>query len=152
MKENIIHFLRVAFPFLLTIGLWRLTNPLLNPAGVLAIIPIFIYTFVRPTNWFVLFSMLMCVCLDYNFETVCFWLAMYCLFFSINSFQTYIDIPRMDNYGMFAFLVFFAIAIFIQMIINFSPMNFLRGGWMFILGTVMYIPIAKLVQKVGYDR
>lgn len=152
MKNNIINFLRALFPFLLTIGLWRLTNPLLNPAGVLAIIPIFIYTFVRPTNWFVLFSMLMCVCLDYNFETVCFWLALYCFFYSINTFQNYIDIPRMDNYGMFAFLVFFAIAIFIQMIINFSPMNFLRGGWMLILGTVMYIPIAKLVQKVGYDR
>lgn len=152
MKNNIINFLRAVFPFLLTIGLWRLTNPLLNPAGVLAIIPIFIYTFVRPTNWFVLFSMLMCVCLDYNFETVCFWLALYCFFYSINTFQNYIDIPRMDNYGMFAFLVFFAIAIFIQMIINFSPMNFLRGGWMLILGTVMYIPIAKLVQKVGYDR
>ena len=152
MKENIIHFLRVAFPFLLTIGLWRLASPTWNPAGVLAIVPMFICSFVRPTNWFPLFSILMCVCLDYTFETVCFWLAMYCLFFSINSFQTYIDIPRMDNYGLFAFMVFFGIAIFIQTVANFTFMNLLRGMWIFAFAVIFYIPIAKIIQRVGYDR
>lgn len=85
-------------------------------------------------------------------ETVCFWVAMYCLFFSINSFQNYVDIPRMDNYGLFAFMVFFGIALFIQMIVNFSFMNILRGMWMFVLVGAMYIPIAKLIQRVGDDR
>ena len=152
MKENIIHFLRVAFPFLLTVGLWRLSGPFWNPAGVLAIIPIFICSFVRPTNWFLLFSMIMCVCLDYNFETVCFWLAMYWLFYAINSFQTYIDITRMDNHGLFAFMVFFGVAIFIQTVSNFSFMNILRGAWMFVWGCALYIPIAKLIKRVGDDR
>lgn len=152
MKEDIIHFLRVAFPFLLTIGLWRLASPTWNPAGVLAIVPIFICSFVRPTNWFVLFSILMCVCLDYNFETVCFWLAIYCLFYSINGFQTYIDITRMDKYGLFPFMVFFGLAVFIQVVMNFTFMNTLRGMWMFALACAVYVPIAKLIQKVGYDR
>ena len=152
MKENIIHFLRVAFPFLLTIGLWRLSGPFWNPAGVLAIIPIFIYSFVRPVNWFLLFSVFMCVCLDYSFETVCFWLALYCLFYSVNEFQNYIDITRMDNYGLFAFMVFFGIAIFIQLIANFSVVNILRGLWMFSWGCALYIPIAKITQRVANDR
>ena len=41
MKKNIIDFLRVSFPFLLTIGLWRLSVPFWNPGGIMAIIPIF---------------------------------------------------------------------------------------------------------------
>ena len=151
MKENIIHFLRLAFPFLLTIGLWRLSSPFWNPAGVLAIIPIFICSFVRPTHWFPLFSVLMCVCLDYNFETVCFWLAIYCLFFSINSFQTYIDITRMDNYGLLAFMVFFGLSLFVQTVANFSFVNILRGMWIFAVACTIYIPTAKLIQRVEYD-
>lgn len=94
----------------------------------------------------------MCVCLDYNFETVCFWLAVYCLFYSINGFQTYIDITRMDKYGLFAFMVFFGLAVFIQVVMNFTFMNTLRGMWMFALACAVYVPIAKLIQKVGYDR
>lgn len=152
MKEKLVYFLRVAFPFLLTIGLWRLADPFWNPAGVLAIVPIFICSFVRPTNWFVLFSILMCVCLDYNFETVCFWLAIYCLFYSINGFQTYIDITRMDKYGLLVFMVFFGLAVFIQVIMGFTFMNALRGLWMFALGCAVYVPIAKIIQRVGYDR
>ena len=41
MKQNIIKYLQIAFPFLITIALWRLSNPWINPAGVLAMIPIF---------------------------------------------------------------------------------------------------------------
>lgn len=151
MKENIIHFLRVAFPFLLTIGLWRLSSPFWNPAGVLAIVPIFICSFVRQTQWFPLFSVLMCLCLDYSFETVCFWIAMYCLFFSINSFQAYIDITRMDNFGLLAFMVFFGLAVLIQTFANFSFVNIARGMWIFTVACAVYIPIAKLIQRVEND-
>ena len=77
---------------------------------------------------------------------------MYCLFYAINSFQTYIDITRMDNHGLFAFMVFFGVAIFIQTVSNFSFINILRGAWMFVWGCVLYIPIAKLIKRVGDDR
>lgn len=151
MKENIVNFFRAAFPFLLTIGLWRLAHPFWNPAGILAIVPVFICSFARPVNWFPIFSVLMCVCIDYNFETVCFWLAMYCLFFAINGFQTYIDITHMDKYGILAFMVFFGVAVFIQVITNFTFINILRGGWMFIMATAIYIPTAKLIERVQHD-
>ena len=66
--------------------------------------------------------------------------------------QTYIDITRMDNHGLFAFMVFFGVAIFIQTVSNFSFINILRGAWMFVWGCVLYIPIAKLIKRVGDDR
>lgn len=152
MKENIIHFLRVAFPFLLTIGLWRLSGPFWNPAGVLAIVPIFICSFARPTDWFPIFSVIMCVCIDYKFETVCFWMAMYCLFAAINGFQNYVDITRMDNYGLVAFMVFFGLAILIQIFTNFTFWNMLDGVWLFVWACAIYIPTAKIIKRVQYDR
>ena len=109
MKEKLIKFLRISFPFLLTVGLWRLSVSFWNPAGILAIIPVFFCSFVRPIAWFPIFSILMCLVIDYNFETVCFWVAMYCLFYAVNSFQNIIDVTRMDMNGLFAFAVFFGI-------------------------------------------
>ena len=129
MKNNIINFLRIYGPFLLTIVLWRLSAPFWNPAGILAIIPIFICSFVKPVNWFPLFSVLMCICIDYKFETVCFWLAMYCLFFAINSFQNWIDITRMDKYGIAAFMAFFGLCVLIQVFTNFTFINIVRAFW-----------------------
>lgn len=148
MKEKLIYLFRVAFPFLLTIGMWRLSGPFWNPAGILAIIPIFFCSFVRPVNWFLLFSVLMCVCIDYNFETVCFWMAMYCLFYSINGFQNFVDITRMDADGIFAFMIFIGVAVLIQVFANFTWINILRSLWMFSWVCTLYIPTVTLIKKV----
>lgn len=151
MKSKIIYFFRRAFPFLLTIGLWRLSDTFWNPAGILAIIPLFFCSFVRPINWFLLFSVMMCIALDYNFETVCFWLSVYCLVFSVNSFQSIIDLTRMDKNGLYAFMVFFAVCIFIQIFLNFTIINFLSGLWIFLIASILYLPVTALIQRVYND-
>ena len=151
MKKNIINFLRTLFPFLLTIGLWRLSTPFWNSGGVLAIIPIFFCSFVSPVRWFGIFSIFLCLCLDYNFETVCFWIAIYCLFYAINGFQSFIDITRMDKNGLPAFMVMFGIAILFQVLGNFSAIGFLRGAWMFVWVCTMYMPITILIQRIHDD-
>lgn len=151
MKQNIINFLRVAFPFLLTIGLWRLSHPFWNPGGVLAIIPIFFCSFVRPVHWFTPFSMLMCVIIDYNFETVCFWLALYCFFCAVMGFQNTIDIARMDKDAVFAFMVFIGTAIVIQVIVNPTFTNLWRGVWMFAWLTTLYVPTTEIIKRVHHD-
>lgn len=148
MKKKLINFFRISFPFLLTIGLWRLSVPFWNPAGILAIIPIFFCTFIKPKDWFLIFSILMCVAIDYKFETVCFWIAFYCLFYAINSFQNIIDVSRMDFNGLFAFISFFGLAVFIQVICDFSFMNLLSGIWLVLWAGLTYLPITKLIQKV----
>lgn len=152
MKKNPIDFLRTSFPFLLTIGLWRLSMPFWNPGGILAIIPIFFCSFVKPVKWFGLFSVLMCLCLDYNFETVCFWIAMYCLFYAINGFQSIVDIARMDKNGLPAFMVFLGTTILIQVFVNLSLTSFGRGIWMFIFVCALYMPITLMIKRVQNDR
>lgn len=152
MKTNLIHFLRISFPFLLTVALWRLSGNFWNPAGILAIIPIFFCSFVKPTDWFPLFSVFMCFVIDYKFETVCFWLAIYCLFYAINCFQNFIDMQRMEANGLPAFSVFFGITILIQVFTNFTFMTLLNGIWIWILAFILYIPITTLIKRVQNDR
>lgn len=151
MKDKLIYFLQKSFPFLLTVGLWRLSISFWNPAGILAIIPIFFCSFVRPVPWFTIFSILMCIVIDYKFETVCFWIAMYCLFFAINSFQNIIDISKMDNNGLFAFMIFFGISVLIQVITNFSLLNLLNGIGLFVFVSVMYVPVTVLIKRIYHD-
>ena len=151
MKKFLIDFLRDSFPFLLTVALWRLSVPFWNPAGILAIIPIFFCSFVRPIAWFPIFSVLMCMVIDYKFETVCFWLAMYCLFYATNSFQNIIDITRMDMNGLFAFTVFFGIGILIQVITNFTFLTLIFGVWIVLFACLLYIPITNLIQRIRHD-
>lgn len=151
MKKFLIDFLRDSFPFLLTVALWRLSVPFWNPAGILAIIPIFFCSFVRPIAWFPIFSVLMCMVIDYKFETVCFWLAMYCLFYATNSFQNIIDITRMDMNGLFAFTVFFGIGILIQIITNFTFLTLIFGVWIVLFACLLYIPITNLIQRIRHD-
>ena len=151
MNEKLVHFLRVAFPFLLTVGLWRMSMPFWNPAGILAIIPIFFCTFVKPVNWFVIFSILMCFVIDYKFETVCFWVAMYCLFFATYNFQNIFDISKIDKNGLPAFMTFFGICVAIQTIVNFSLLNLLNGFGLFVFVSLMYLPITLLIKRVNND-
>ena len=148
MNDKIIMFLRTIFPFLLTIGLWRLIHPIWNPGGILAIIPIFFCTFIRPRDYFLIFSIIMCICLDYSFETVCFWVAIYCFFFAVNGFQNILDLTRMDFDGIAAFMFFLGITILIQIFTNFTWLNIANGIWIFILVTAWYRPCVWLIKKV----
>ena len=81
MKKNIVDFLRAAFPFITVIILWRLAVPFWNPAGILAIIPIFYCSFVRPVPWFAPFAVLFCFLIDYRFDTLAYWTAAHCFVF-----------------------------------------------------------------------
>ena len=126
MTTKLINFLRISFPFLLTVALWRLSGNFWNPAGILAIIPIFFCSFVRPVNWFGLFSVFMCFVIDYKFETVCFWLAMYCLFYAINSFQNIIDITRIEANGFIAFFVFLTINVLYRQLLVLPALQIIK--------------------------
>ena len=152
MKENLVHFLRVAFPFLVTIFLWRLSAPVWNPAGMLAIIPIFYCTFVRNTPWFAPYGVLMCFLLDYKFETLAFWVAMYCVFYAANGFQTFIDLPRMDKNAIGPFMCFVGVGILILMCLHLNWANIVDGVWLFAWCVAMYLPITEIIKRVCDDR
>lgn len=152
MKKSIIDFLRAAFPFITVIILWRLSVPFWNPAGILAIIPIFYCSFVRPVPWFAPFAALFCFLIDYRFDTLAYWTAAYCLFYAINGFQSFIDLTRTDKNALNIFMVFFGVATLILTLAGFSVLNMMRAIWLFAWVSTLYIPITALIKRVCDDR
>lgn len=151
MKQTIIKYLQIMFPFLLTIALWRLSNPWINPAGVLAIIPIFYCSFIKPIPYFTAFAILFCFLIDYNFDTVVFWTLLYCAYYAVMNIQTVIDLTHTKKYGLYAFMVFFGIASVSMIIWNLGWFGLLFGLLMFIVTCAVYIPIAYLIKVVCDD-
>ena len=148
MKKIIIDFLRAAFPFLLTVGLWRLSVPFWNPAGILALIPIFYCSFVRPIPYFTPFAILFCFLIDYKFETLVFWTMFYCLFYAINGFQTFFDLTKIDKNAIHVFILFFSIGMTILLLGNFGFFNLLKTLWIIIWASVLYFPITQTIKRV----
>lgn len=151
MRQNIIKYLQIAFPFLITIALWRLSNPWINPAGVLAIIPIFYCSFIKPVPYFTTFAILFCFLIDYNFDTVIFWTALYCAYYAIMNIQTIIDLTHTKKYGLYAFMIFFGIASLSMIFWYLSWTSLGLGILMFIVTCAAYIPVAFLTKVVCDD-
>ncbi len=152
MKQNFINFLKNAFPFIAVIILWRLSVAFWNPAGILAIIPIFYSSFVKPVPWFAPFAVIFCFLIDYRFDSLVFWTVMYCLFYAINGFQNIIDLSRVDKNAINIFMIFFGISTLILSFMNFNFSNIIRAIWLFAWVSTLYIPITALIKKVCDDR
>ena len=151
MIKDIVSFLRKISPFLAVIILWRLQLNFWNPAGILAIIPIFYYSFVRPIPYFSLMSILFCFLIDYTGGTVLFWTTMYFIAYAVNGFQYFIDLQRTDKNAIVPFIIFFGLSLFILMIINLSWIMLWRCICLFIWVSVIYIPVINLLKRVHRD-
>ncbi len=152
MNRDIVIFLRRAFPFLLTVGLWRLAMPIWNPGGMLAIIPIFYCSFVRPIDWFPMLSVIFCFLIDYNAGTLFFWTALYCLVYAINGFQNYVDVVRAPHRGIWLFTAYVAIGILVLFFRHMSFATLARALWLIIWLCALYTPITVLIDGARNDR
>lgn len=152
MKTNILNFLRRVTPFLLVIVLWRLSAPIWNPAGVLALIPIFYCSFVRPTPWFPLVSIIFCFLIDYNSNTTLFWTALYCFTYAVNGFQGYIDLVRAADRAFVPFVVFFGLGTLLLFFSHPGWANLGRETWTFVWTALLYTPITAVIQRAQNDR
>lgn len=151
MKSNVIDFFRRATPFLAVIALWRFAYPVWNPAGVLALIPIFYYTFVRPINGFALFGALFCFLVDYNMNLAFFWTAMYCIVYAANGFQNYFDVTIAPMRGIGIFALWFGVACFILAVDGATWGGVLSSIWIFMWTTALYLPITRITRGVQND-
>lgn len=148
MKEKLVVFLHKATPWLSVLILWRLSISFWNPAGILALIPIFYYSFVKPIHWFALFSVIFCFLIDYKFETLVFWTSLYCLFYAINGFQTFVDLTKIDKNAWHIFIIFISFGLFGLLITNFTFYNLLQTIWLLLWLGMLYIPITQLTKRV----
>lgn len=145
---KIVNVLKKIWPFLITVILWRLNAYFWNPAGILALIPVFFYTFVKPTDWFALFALIFCFLIDYRSGLPLFWTSLFCVFYAINGFQNYIDVPHTDKNGILVFMFFIGIGIFVLILSKFTWINFINNLWLFMWLSILYIPITALDKKI----
>ena len=129
--NKIIYFLRKIWPFLITLVLWRLSTSFWNPAGILALITVFFYSFVKPVDWFPLFSLLICFLIDYRCGLPLFWTIMYCLFYAVNGFQNYTDATHLSNNALYLFVGFIGFGFFILMFSVSTWTGVLNNLWLF---------------------
>jgi hypothetical protein len=142
--KTTLSFLKKSLPFLVTLFLWRLSIYFWNPCGILALIPVFYWTFVKPVDFFVLFSFLICFLIDYRCNLPLFWTCIYCFFYAINGFQNYIDIQHMKNNSLYAFMVFSGTGILILIFSGLTWINFVNNLWLFAWLNVLYLPITSI--------
>lgn len=151
MKQQIVKSLQTLFPFLITMALWRLSVPWINPAGILAIIPIFYCSYIRHVPYFTPFSILLCFLIDYKFDTVLMWTIFYCVFYVVINLQTFIDLTHTKRDGVYAFMGFVGTVILLMVVPHLSLLNILYGAVMFTVLAIMYIPITTTIQAVQDD-
>ena len=142
--DKVLFYFQKSWPFLIALILWRLNAYFWNPAGILALIPIFYYTFVKPVKWFVIFGLFLCFLIDYRANLPLFWTSMFCLFYAVNGFQSYVDIPHIDKIAILAFILFSGVGIFILMFSKFTWTNFINNLWLFVWLNFLYIPITSI--------
>ncbi len=152
MKGNIISFLRTATPFLAVLFLWRLSTPFWNPAGMLALIPIFYCTFIHRVPWFAPYAAIFCFLIDYKSDMLLYWTSIYCLCYAVYGFQSIIDFGNMPDRGWRPFLVFWGVALLICTLAHFGFANLLKMLWLFVWGAALYVPAALLIERTQDDR
>jgi hypothetical protein len=137
-------YLKLSFPFLLTLLLWRLSVPFWNPVGILALIPIFFYSFIRPHAWFAPFAALMCFLIDYRCDTLLILTSIYCFVYAINGFQNFVDLTQRRNNGIFVFMGFAGAIILILAFSGFSFNGAIHAVWMWVWLVLFYTPIIRI--------
>jgi len=141
---NIIQIFKQIMPFIMTLFLWRLSVYFWNPAGILALIPIFYYTFVRPIHGFAFFGLLSCFLIDYRCNLPLVWTCIYCLFYAINGFQNFLDIQNADNRALYVFQMFIGIGFVLLMFTGLTWKNLINNIWLFVWISVLYTPITSI--------
>ncbi|MCL1902008.1 MAG: hypothetical protein FWG18_00075 [Alphaproteobacteria bacterium] len=151
MKQLKIIF-NAIFPFAITLVFWRLSTPFWNPCGILAMIPIFYYSFISPRSGFLPFALFICFLIDYNFDTMLFWTSMFAITYSANYFQTVLRVAVTRESGLWSFAAFMgACLVILGIAAFFTTWAFTALGqmiWIWALTVMGYFGWIKLGAKL----
>ena len=141
--NRFLFILKKSVPFLITLILWRLSVSFWNPGGILALAPIFFYSFVKPTKYFIPLALVLCFLIDYRCNLLLFWTSLFCMFYAINGFQNYIEMQNVEKNALYIFMAFVGVGFFVLTFLNLTWNNLINNLWLFIWVSVLYIPITS---------
>jgi len=151
----VINRIKMFFPFAITIILWYLSHPLLNPFGVLSLIPIYYYMYFRYTPYWFGFGIYMSFMLDFNASTLFLFSAAFIIMNIIN--ETYGIIENEDGLKIRGFNVFLVSAIimfFMFSVVQFGGIldNLINAAWLYLWVTISYFPVSWVLGHLSNDR
>ena len=149
--------IRGAFPYLIAPALWHLSGPHLNPFGILAIIPVFHYTFCDRTKHWPAYGLLMCFLIDYSAGTLFLFSALFLFANAVNNIYGVLDNEdgsAFDIKKFHTFLCAMAAFLFVYALFNASRFfGFLLGIiWLYLWLLVLYAPFVAAFRWVKNDR
>ena len=142
--NKFLFFIKKSAPFIITMILWRLSISFWNPAGILALIPIFYYSFVKQTKWFIPFAFVLIFLIDYRCNLLLYWTCLFCILYAINGFQSYIEIQNVEKNALYIFMAFIGIGFSILTFLSLTWNNLIYNLWLFVWISVLYIPITSI--------
>lgn len=138
-------------PFFATLFLWRLSFPVLNPNGILALVPIFYYSFIRPRAEFLPMALIGCFLLDYNFDLTLLWTMLFCALYATAGLQNHINLPSQKWRGLSFFMIFIGCGLLpLGVWATFGTWSLLpipQAAFMFAITSAMYIPLTYLFKR-----
>ncbi len=146
------NLLKKSFPFLVTLFLLGMDFPFWNPVGILAIIPVFYYSFIKPVPYFPAFSLIVCMAIDFKSNLVLYWTIFYCAMYAFAGLQNYFDFKQQSKDGLFVFMVFFSICNLILLFYNFNFTNLFEYTWLVLWTSVFYVIVTDLHKRITNDR
>jgi len=144
--------IKVLFPFFATLFLWRLSSNIINPNGILALIPIFYYSIVKEHNEFVPMALIGCFLLDKNFDIVLFWSILFCFLYAAAGLQNIINFADRRLRSIDIFMIFVgsgtAILGIWSSFLTASLIPVLTAIWMFVISTVLYATLTYMFERI----
>lgn len=148
MKKTI----NILLPFFATLFLWRLSSNLINPNGILTLIPIFYYSMVKERGGFIPMALIGCFLLDTGFDIMLFWTILFCIFYAVAGLQNIINISERNIRSLDMFIIFVGIGVIIlgisSAISTKSFIPILTTIWMFIISAVAYAPTTYIFERI----
>jgi hypothetical protein len=146
------NIIKVLFPFFATLFLWRLSSDIINPNGILALIPIFYYSIVKEHNEFIPMALIGCFLLDRNFDLILFWTILFCLLYAAAGLQSVISFSDRRLRSTDIFMIFTGVGISILGIwssfLTASFIPILTALWMFLISAALYAPITYMFERI----
>jgi hypothetical protein len=153
--KNIISFF---FPFCITFFLWYLSSPIWNPFGFLTMIPIFYYTFDDKIKYWEIFGVLICFLLDFNFSTRFLFTGIFLFLYGTNKIFGFMEkmeknkASNIKNFNLFLGIIVTGLFIFLLFSTGIFWNSLISCIWLFLWGSIMYLPMASLFKRVKNDR
>jgi len=147
--------LRKVFPFIITIILWHLSDPLFNPFGAISLVPIYYYMYIRRQSYWFVFGLFMSFMLDFNAGTLFLFSSAFIIINAINQMYGIIEKDAgLKIRGFNTFLMVSIILFFIFSVIQFGDIfsNFLSASWLYLWIAISYFPVTSVLGWVSRDR